>query len=77
MAAAIRGIELRFGDESWKPASADGAWALFTLPAGSVPRDATVDLVALGAGGSAIATEPVTWRTGPPSGNREPVTTDP
>jgi hypothetical protein len=50
---------------------------LFTLPAGSVPRNATVDLVALGAGGSAIATEPVDGRTGPPSGNREPLATAP
>ena len=67
------GIELRVGSTSWTPSSADGPWALFTLPAGSVSRDATVELVALGADGSAVATEEVEWRTGPASGTRKPV----
>ena len=67
------GIELRVGSTSWTPSSADGPWALFTLPAGSVSRDATVELVALGADGSAVATEDVDWRTGPASGTRKPV----
>jgi hypothetical protein len=53
------GIELRAGASSWKPSSADGPWALFTVGPGSIPPDAAVSIVALDLSGHEIATEPV------------------
>ena len=64
-------IELRSGATTWGPASSDGAWALLTLPPGSLPPEATAALVARDATGAIVSTEQVDWRAGPPSGPRE------
>lgn len=52
-------LELRAGNGSWPPTSLDESWAIFSVPAGSIPPGTPVTIFALGATGQTIAEERV------------------